>query len=291
MKARLLVWLLLVSLFGCVPLLVKSRTLENREFSAGNGTFIFRDLVLDGDTLPGSWKLEGFVRNNTNEDLRQVQFDFRFYEGSGTSLDNHVDGNVRFTAYSLMNHDEQSFTTNYFHIQGREGTLQRIGRYEITYKDPSQQIEKQESEKRKGDKLKFVLIKPSESHEQFFEDQAIKIVFSIAEKQIGLLLHNKLNSPIKIDWNNVSYVDISGLAHGVVHTGVRYIERDRPQVPTLIPPAAMIEDAIIPSDHISYTAGSGGGWSSRPLFSGSKILTYTSENHLVCSCHWNSMEP
>jgi hypothetical protein len=28
----------------------------------------------------------------------------------------------------------------------------------------------------------------------------------------------------------------------------------------------MIEDAIIPSDHISFSSGSGGGWSSRELF-------------------------
>jgi hypothetical protein len=47
---------------------------------------------------------------------------------------------------------------------------------------------------------------------------------------------------------------------------LRYIERDRPQVATIIPPEAMIEDAIVPSDHILYTSGSSGGWSSRPLF-------------------------
>jgi hypothetical protein len=79
-----------------------------------------------------------------------------------------------------------------------------------------------------------------------------------------------LNAPIKVDWNNVSYVEIVGLAHGVVHTGVRYIERDRPQVPTLIPPGAMIDDAIISSDHISFSSGSGGGWSSKALFPASQ---------------------
>jgi hypothetical protein len=110
------------------------------------------------------------------------------------------------------------------------------------------------------------MVKPSESRELMFEDQAIRIRFTLSETQIGLLLQNKMTSPIKIDWNTVSYMDITGLAHSVMHTGVRYIERDRPQVATIIPPEAMIEDAIVPSDHISYTPGSGGGWSSRPLF-------------------------
>jgi hypothetical protein len=126
------------------------------------------------------------------------------------------------------------------------------------------------------------MVRPSESRDQFFEDQAIKILFSVSEKQIGIVLHNKLNAPIKIDWNNVSYVDITGLAHGVVHTGVRYMERDRLQVSTLIPPSAMIEDAIIPSDHISYIPGSSGGWSSRALFPASqKIDVYVGKSFSV----------
>jgi hypothetical protein len=110
------------------------------------------------------------------------------------------------------------------------------------------------------------MTKPWENRDLFFEDQAIRMSFLLSDKQIGMVLQNKTQSPIKIDWNNISYVDTSGLAHGVIHTGVRYIERDRPQVPSVIPPAAMIEDAIVPSDHISYTSGTSGGWSSRPLF-------------------------
>jgi hypothetical protein len=153
-----------------------------------------------------------------------------------------------------MNQDEQSFTTNYFHIHGKEESLRRISKYKITYKNVYY------------GKQVFIMVKPWKSQECFFEDQSIKILFSISETQVGISLHNKTNTPINIDWNNVSYVDIRGMAHGVVHTGVRYIERDRPQVPTIIPPAAMIEDVIVPSDHISYASGSGGGWSSRALF-------------------------
>jgi hypothetical protein len=109
------------------------------------------------------------------------------------------------------------------------------------------------------------MVTPWDSRELLFEDQSIRIRFALSEKHIGIILQNKTPSPVKVDWNNISYVDITGLAHGVMHTGVRYIERDRPQVPTIIPPAAMIDDVIIPSDHISYTAGSGGGWTSRPF--------------------------
>jgi hypothetical protein len=233
---------------------VRSLRLANREFPAGNGAFIFRDVILNGASLPGSWNIKGFVRNLTDQDWKRVQFDFQLYDETGNSLKHYIDGNVTFAAHLLMNRDEQSFTTNYFNIRGKEDSLQRMSKYAISYKDTYR------------GKQVVVMVKPLESRERVFEDQSIQILFSASEKQIGILLYNKMNTPIKVDWNSLSYVDITGLAHGVVHTGVRYMERDRPQVPTVIPPAAMIEDAIIPSDHISYTPGSGGGWSSRALF-------------------------
>jgi hypothetical protein len=167
----------------------------------------------------------------------------------GLFLNNYIGGNITFTAHSIKNGEIQPFSTNYFNA-----SLRSVWKYEVAYKGTE------------TGKHRFTMVKPSENRELLFEDQSIKILFSVSEKQIGMVLQNKMDSAIRIDWNNISYVDIVGLAHGVIHTGVRYVERDRPQVPTVIPTAAMIEDAIIPSDHISYTPGSGGGWNSRPLF-------------------------
>jgi hypothetical protein len=258
MKSMLLAGLLLSFLLGCASVPSDSRVrnlaLGDRELRAGNGTFVFRDIVLDGATLPGSWIIKGFVRNNTGRDWKRVVFDFQLYDMSGTALRSQIDSDITFIVHSLNNGDVQPFSTNYFKALFRPDSLQSVWKYEVTYKGAD------------SGKHISIMTKPWESRELFFEDQSIKIIFSLSEKQIGMILQNKMHSPIKVDWNNISYVDIAGLAHGVMHTGVRYIERDRPQVPTIIPPAAMIDDAIIPSDHISYTPGSGGGWSSRPLF-------------------------
>jgi hypothetical protein len=223
--------------------------LADREIRVGNGTFIFRDVVLDGSTLPGSWIIKGFVRNNTGHDWKRMTFDFQLYDMTETILNKYIDSNITFTAHSINNGEVQPFSTNYF-----KASLRPVWKYEVVYKGTE------------TGKHKFIMVKPQENRELFFEDQSIKIRFSLSEKQIGIVLQNKMHSPIKVDWNNISYVDTAGLAHGVIHTGVRFIERDRPQVPTVIPPAAMIDDAMIPSDHISYAPGSGSGWNSRPLF-------------------------
>jgi hypothetical protein len=198
-----------------------------------------------------SWIITGIVRNNTGRDWKRVVFDFQLYDMTRSVLSSYIDSPITVIVYSLHNGEEQRFGTNYFKPH-RTDVFQSVWKYEVMYKSPQT----------------FVMVKPWENRELLFEDQAIRIIFSISEKQIGIRLQNKTQSPIKVDWNTLSYVDITGLAHGVVHTGVRYIERDRPQVPTIIPPAAMIEDVIIPSGHISYTSGTAGGWSSRLLFPG-----------------------
>ena len=61
-------------------------------------------------------------------------------------------------------------------------------------------------------------------------------------------LNNKTDNPIKIDWNQVSYVDISGMSHRIIHSGVKYIGRENPQSPTIIPPTAKIADIVFPTD-------------------------------------------
>jgi hypothetical protein len=153
MKARLLVWLLLAFLLGCLPLAtVRNLPLANRQFPAGNGTFIFRDVVLNGTSLPGSWNIKGFVRNATDEDWKRIQFDFQLYDETRNTLKNYVDSNITFTTYSLMNRDEHSFTTNYFKFLPRPNLVQEISKYEITYKD----IYERDEQKEIG-KLKFIM--------------------------------------------------------------------------------------------------------------------------------------
>jgi hypothetical protein len=256
MTLRIVVGCLLVWLTGCAstPHVAPAKVrLVDREIHADKGSFVFRNVILDASTLPGSWIITGIVGNNTGREWKRVVFDFHLYDLSGSAMSSYLDSPITVTANSLNNDEEQRFATNYFRSL-RPDALQSVWKYEVMYKDADL-----------GKQI-FVMVKPWESKELIFEDQAIRIRFTLSETQIGIRLQNKMPSPIKVDWNTISYVDIAGLAHSVMHTGVRYIERDRPQVATVIPPEAMIEDAIVPSDHISYTSGSGGGWSSRPLF-------------------------
>jgi hypothetical protein len=121
------------------------------------------------------------------------------------------------------------------------------------------------------------MIAPYEDRNLYYEDKFVGIIFSIPREQIGFTISNNTNRPIKIDWNQCSYIDVNKLAHAVIHTGVRYLERDKPQVPTVIPPSAMINDVILLSDYVDYTSGSSGGWKSKAFF---PVLSDDPKNNL-----------
>jgi len=93
---------------------------------------------------------------------------------------------------------------------------------------------------------------PIQSETLEFTDSLISIKFEIRKKEIGFNIKNKSNRAIKINWDEIVYISPSGAAHRVIHSGIRYIDRDKPQAPSVIPPNAYFSDIIVPSDNIYY---------------------------------------
>ncbi len=94
-----------------------------------------------------------------------------------------------------------------------------------------------------------------------FEDDYIEITWAVTHKNFLFELKNKTEYTIKINWDDVCYVDVNGKAGRVMHSGVKYIDRNSSQPATIIPKGASISDLLLPTDNVSY----GGGWSEKPL--------------------------
>jgi len=84
-----------------------------------------------------------------------------------------------------------------------------------------------------------------------YEDKYIRIAFDY-DDNIGFSLFNKTKSPIEIDFNRISYIDTSGKGHKVFHSGVKYINRNAPQAPLIVPPKSSVEDIIVPTDYVYW---------------------------------------
>jgi hypothetical protein len=93
-----------------------------------------------------------------------------------------------------------------------------------------------------------------------FEDNLIKAQFLFGYSQIGLLLENKSEHTMKINWDNAAWVNPEGVSSRVIHSGVRLMDRNSPQSPSIIVRNGKLTDIIIPSDNIYYESGQYGGW-------------------------------
>lgn len=85
-----------------------------------------------------------------------------------------------------------------------------------------------------------------------YEDDYIKIIWGVYREQFGFVLYNKTNYTMKLLWDEASYIDYNGKSSRVIHSGIKYAERNAAQAPSVIAKGAYIRDIVAPSDNISY---------------------------------------
>jgi len=120
----------------------------------------------------------------------------------------------------------------------------------------------------------FKLIKPVDATENGFTDNFIRIGFVFLLDGVNFTLCNKSEQPIKIHWNDVSYIDAAGNSHRVMHSGIKFDERNQDMPAISIPPTSKIADLIVPSDYVYLDKGGIGAayyglpakWTVTPFF-------------------------
>ena len=107
-----------------------------------------------------------------------------------------------------------------------------------------------------------------------YEDDYIDVVWSVVnQKQFNFTLKNKSSHTIKINWDDISYVDTEGFVGRVVHAGVKYADRNNSQPAITVPKGACISDMLLPTENVSFRNGGmlgqvyiPGGWEETYLF-------------------------
>lgn len=70
---------------------------------------------------------------------------------------------------------------------------------------------------------------------------------------LALAVRNKTREPLRILWDESAITTPRGGTSRTIHSGTRFIFVDQPQVPTVVPPGAVIEDAAYPRELIGGT--------------------------------------
>lgn len=137
--------------------------------------------------------------------------------------------------------------------------------YQGFYNVELQNVERPENAKERYSESKIVNFEEEGKTKYSYEDDMIKIVWLPLSTQFGFTLQNKTDHSIKIIWDEAVYVDPNGSSGRVMHAGVKYIDRNNPQPPTVIVKNANIDDMIVPTDNIYYVSGQYGGWRTKPM--------------------------
>lgn len=111
-----------------------------------------------------------------------------------------------------------------------------------------------------------------------FENKDIKAVYvpDIENSGISFNIENKTNKPIKIIWDQTTYISPFGSSQRVFHSGITIKDRNKSQPPSLIAPKTNFIDDITPTGNISWETGndySSGRWDYVPLCGKKSIFT------------------
>ena len=224
-----------------------SDKLNSISVQVAEGTFVFQKLKMNDSYT----QIVGEVVNNTGKNWIGLDFNVIGVEANGRRIENTYDVLNDIHVSSLDAGETKQISAS---LRGFDQHLP--ARVEIKFRDGEYLAE-----------YTFTMLKPRPSDRLMYEDAFVQITFTISKRQIAFLLRNKTDNPISIDWNQVSYIDLSGGSHKVMHEGVKYITRSESQPPSIIPPTANLKDIVFPIDYVSYSSSRySSGWREEPLF-------------------------
>lgn len=138
--------------------------------------------------------------------------------------------------------------------------------YKAQYDIVLKEVERPSQAKERYGEQKIFSTKEEGVDNYVFEDEMVKIIWVPQRSQFSFKLDNKSSNSIKIIWDEAVYVDANGTSQRVMHSGVKYTDRNSSQPPTVIVRGGSINDLLLPTDNVYYVSGQYGGWNTRSLF-------------------------
>ena len=137
--------------------------------------------------------------------------------------------------------------------------------YVATYSVGLSSVESPADAKQQFGETKVVNFKDGEVNKYRYEDNYIEIVWYVSGKQFNFDLKNKSGHTLKINWDDISYVNCDGKTGRIMHSGVKYTDRNNSQPSSTVPKGASLSDILLPTDNVYFVSGQYGGWREKYL--------------------------
>ena len=130
-------------------------------------------------------------------------------------------------------------------------------------------VEVPEDYKQQFGEIKVFNLSENEITKYTYEDEMVSFTWYVSKTQFNFRLENKTKHSIKIPWDDIVFINPGGRSMRVIHSGIRYVDRNGAQAPSVVAKNSALDDILVPSDYIYYVddGGSGlGGWKVHDVF-------------------------
>lgn len=83
-----------------------------------------------------------------------------------------------------------------------------------------------------------------------YEDNIMSIIWHGTNKEFIFSLKNKSDNSLKIIWDEASFINEKNEPSRIIHQGIKYINANDPQPPTIVPKGTVLNDLIAPVNRI-----------------------------------------
>jgi hypothetical protein len=114
-------------------------------------------------------------------------------------------------------------------------------------------------------RFSYRLISPAVSDTLQFRDSTIAVSFMFGDRSFQLRFENLTARNVKILWERSEYTDTNGQSHRLMHSGIRFQDRNNPIPDQIVQPRSSVQEAVIPISKV-YFVQEKKIYSVRPLF-------------------------
>ncbi len=114
-------------------------------------------------------------------------------------------------------------------------------------------------------RLMIQLVKPEASDTLQFRDKTCAFSFAVADQVFQMQFENLSPFSAKILWDRTEYTDVYGRSHRLMHSRIRYPERNNPIPDQTVPSRATVQESVIPISSV-VVSQKNKGYDLKPLF-------------------------
>lgn len=102
-------------------------------------------------------------------------------------------------------------------------------------------------------RLAYRLVAPAVSETLQFRDTTIAVSFTVDGRSIQMRLTNLLDKNVKLLWEQAQYTDVNKQTSRLMHSGVRFQDRNNPIPEQIVPPRASVQEGVIPVNRVFFS--------------------------------------